>query len=426
LTLIPIRIDLDIQPFMPSAALPPPTTYSHLDLSQPIYRQGEQTVPFRLKDTFLWNLHESLTTIDQFAQTMVQDLDLPRRSEFAQEIAKQIRNQLEDWATVALHPLFHTQQVQTSNGIVTALKQGGVSTNASQTPALSGSATPLRNGTSHLNDTSVSSPFKQATSALQEITASATAITPDSEDFNPDDMYRCIVNLNINLANYLYTDQFEWSLLHPVGTAELFAKQTCADLGLNGEWVATMTHAIYEAVLKLKKEACESGGLVGGGLIRNDAAHDAEAGWRYDPEHLADSWEPKIEILSKEEIDKREVERERAIRVKRRETQRFVAGGNQQPVENRGGYFDEPTGEERMGRGERSKKKRRWRSLSPQPGVNTPGARGTPDVGGYGGGVALADDQRNTWQCTHCKIWGSSVWAVRDGPAGPKVCVTPS
>jgi chromatin structure-remodeling complex subunit SFH1 len=55
-----------------------------------------------------------------------------------------------------------------------------------------------------------------------------------------------------------------------------------------------MTHAIYEAVLRLKKEACESGGLVGGngygGEIDNLAVDGQEAGWRFDNEHLADEW----------------------------------------------------------------------------------------------------------------------------------------
>ena len=55
------------------------------------------TVPYRLKDVFLWNLHETLTTTDQFAQVMVQDLDLPNRGQVANEISKQIRTQLEEY-----------------------------------------------------------------------------------------------------------------------------------------------------------------------------------------------------------------------------------------------------------------------------------------------------------------------------------------
>lgn len=417
-TLIPICIDLEIPAFVPQAPLPPPqgVGFGQIDTSLPVYRQQETTLPYRLKDMFLWNLHETLTTTDQFAQVMVQDLDLPNRNHYANEISKQIRTQLEEYAGVALHPLFHAQHTPTSNGVVTTIK--AVSRDASTTPAGSGNATPMRNGSSQLAGTPT--PFKPDTPSPL-VTATAAPILPESDDFNPDDMYRCTINLSVNLSNNLYQDKFEWSLLHPPGTAEMFAKQTCGDLGLYGEWVPAITHAIYEAVLRLKKEACESGGIVGGisGEIANDAAHGAEAGWRYDNEHLADEWEPKLEQLSKEEIEKREGDRERRIRRLRRETARFssntgMMGGLPQATENK--YDD--AGEERMGRGERSKKKRRFRSLSPVGRSGTPGGRGTPDGGiaGYGGGGSLTDYERSTWRCAHCHIWGTAVWAVRDGP----------
>lgn len=441
LTLVPIRIDLDIPAYNPPPPLPVPQGigFPHIDTALPVYRPQDMTVPYRLKDIFLWNLHETLTTTDQFAQTMVQDLDLPNRGQMANEISKQIRTQLEEYAGVALHPLFHSQQTSTANGVVTTIQQGPGSRDASATPAASGNATPmrgagtpLRNGLSQINGFSTPSrvPTNSSIAPQPDVKATASTIPPESDDFNPDDMYRCIVSLNINLSNHLYTDKFEWSLLHPPGTAEMFAKQTCADLGLPGEWVPAMTHAIYEAVLRLKKEACESGGLVGGygGEIPNDAAHGAEAGWRYDNEHLADEWEPKVEQLSKEEIEKREGDRERQIRRLRRETARFssntgMMGGMPQANENRG-YFDPEPTEERMGRGERSKKKRRFRSLSPLGRSGTPGGRGTPDggsMGGYGGGGSLNDYERNTWRCAHCKTWGTAVWAVRDGPHGSRV-----
>jgi chromatin structure-remodeling complex subunit SFH1 len=433
LTLIPIRIDLDIPAYAPPPPLPVPQGigYPHIDTSLPVYRPQETTVPYRLKDIFLWNLHETLTTTDQFAQTMVQDLDLPSRGQMANEISKQIRTQLEEYAGVALHPLFHSQQTSTANALVTTIQAGLDSRDVSATPAASGNATPMRNGLSQSNGFSTPSKMpRNEAPPPPEMKASAIPITEESDDYNPDDMYRCIVTLNINLSNHLYTDKFEWSLLHPPGTAEMFAKQTCADLGLPGEWIPAMTHAIYEAVLRLKKEACESGGLVGGygGEIPNEAAHGAEAGWRYDNEHLADEWEPKVEQLSKEEIEKREGDRERQIRRLRRETARFssnagMMGGMPQAGDNKG-YFDPEPVEERMGRGERSKKKRRFRSLSPLARSGTPGGRGTPDVGGmggYGGGGSLNDFERNTWRCSHCKTWGTAVWAVRDGPHGPRV-----
>ncbi|KAF2813512.1 SNF5-domain-containing protein [Mytilinidion resinicola] len=426
LTLIPIRIDLDIQPFRPDAPLPTPNNARDfgIDESLPAYKQPEMTPAFRLKDAFLWNLHEALTTPDQFAKVFVDELDFPndRKPALVMTIAGQIRQQLEEYAGVALHPLFHSTTSTANDGNTVKAIQPALSRDESSTPApaLNGMSSMLSNFSNFSNGTNgtpgTQTPVK-ATNGVNGITATATPL-PEEDVHNPDDTYRCIINLNINLLNRLYSDKFEWSLLHPPGFAEVFAKQTCADLGLAGEWVPAMTHAIYEAVLRLKKEACENGGLVGGyGEIDNDAAEGAEAGWRYDHEHLCDEWEPKVEILSKEEIEKREGDRERQIRRLRRETARFSSTANMTGGMPQGDYFANPESQEQaMGRGERNKKKRRFRSLSPV-------SRETPDVGGtgYGGqGGGLQEWERQNWRCAHCWVWGSAVWAVRDGPNGPR------
>ena len=436
LTLIPIRIDLDIPSFIPAAPFPPPNPNS-ADITLPQYRPQEATAPYKLRDIFCWNLHETLITTDQFAQTLAQDLDLPNRQHAVAEISKQIRTQLEEYSGVALHPLFSSETLQPAqppaatngaNGVT-----NGTTTNGTPKPQ---SVFKSRDGSPSSFARAVSRPDTPAQTAgpatpsqpqdanAPKVTAEASPILPDSDDYNPDDTYRCIVNLNLNLSSTLYTDKFEWSLLHPPGTAEAFAKMTCTDLGLTGEWIPAMTHAIYEAVLRLKKEACEAGGIVAGwgGLqqdLPNDAAHGTEAGWRYEPDHLADDWEPKVEFLSKEDMEKREGDRERQVRRLRRETARFSSTTGLLGGTPFGGAME--VEEERMGRGERSKKKRRFRSLSPLGRSGTPGGRGTPDVGGYGGGGALTDQDRLTWRCSHCRVWGTSVWAVRDGPAGPRV-----
>jgi chromatin structure-remodeling complex subunit SFH1 len=388
LTLVPIRIDLNITPFQPTRALPPPPSDGPQNIAtlMPQFKPGEMTTPYKLKDFFLWNLHESLVTPRQFATILINELDLPAPQSlvYIEEITNQIRTQLEEYAGVALHPLFHATNTTASNDA----SQTAVPTprDISQTPAAS--STPGPYGMEGLKASSSRITVGQDEDS---VSAAAAPISSGSIDINNlDDTYRCIITLNINLLNKLYTDKFEWSLLHPPGTAEMFAKQTCADLGLAGEWVPAMAHAIYEAVLRLKKEACESGGLVGGGEIDNSAANGQEAGWRYDPEHLADEWEPKVEILSKEEIEKREGDRERQIRRLRRETARFssttnMAGGA--PT----GYFDPPDAETPLGRGERIKRKRRLRSLSPTGRGGTPG--GTSESAGYGGGAGILSDR---------------------------------
>lgn len=381
--LIPIRIDMDIQPFRPEAPLPMPSNAREfgIDESLPAYKQPEVTPAYRLKDSFLWNLHEALTTPDQFAKVFVDELDLPaeRKPQLIQNIASQIRTQLEEYAGVALHPLFHSTTTPppppTLAGTITKALQPAQSQTGTSTPVTgvtNGVSTPVANGAAQTGGTSTPAAIPNG------ISATATSL-PSEELHNPDDTYRCIVTLNINLMNRLYSDKFEWSLLHPPGFAEMFAKVTCADIGLAGEWIPALTHAIYEATLRLKKEVCENGGLVGDGELDNDAADVISgAGWRYDQEHLCDEWEPKVEILSKEEIEKREGDREREIRRLRRDTARFSSTANMSGTPQND-FFANPEQTENMGRGERSKKKRRFRSLSPV-------GRDTPDSGtGYGG-----------------------------------------
>ncbi|GFF25426.1 RSC complex subunit Sfh1, putative [Aspergillus lentulus] len=406
LTLIPIRIDLEVPAHQPLEPFPLPrgVVDPGINPTLPGYRRPDPLPAFRIKDTFLWNLHEALATPEEFAMGFVRDLDLPNPQAMTLAISNQIRQQLEEYAGVALHPLFQSTQLKPAP--------------TSQTnPSRDVSATPV--------------PTQAATPDNRAIGVSVTkeALVNDSI-LNPDDAYRCLINLNINLQNRLYTDKFEWSLLHPPGMAEEFAQVTCADLGLGGEWVGAIAHGIYEAVLKLKKEVCESGGMISGmggygNEIDNQAANGTEAGWRYDPEGLGDEWEPKVETLSKEEIEKREGDRERQIRRLRRETARFSSTAGITPDMSRqgSGYFDVDS-ETPLGRGERSKRKRRFRSLSPSGRGGTPGGRGTPDTGsgaGYGGGGGtLSDWERQSWRCSNCMVWGSAVWAVRDGPAGPR------
>lgn len=53
-----------------------------------------ETETHRIRDCFVWNLHESLVTPEQFARTFTADLDLP--ATWADTVAAQIRAQLED------------------------------------------------------------------------------------------------------------------------------------------------------------------------------------------------------------------------------------------------------------------------------------------------------------------------------------------
>jgi chromatin structure-remodeling complex subunit SFH1 len=406
LNLVPIRIDLSVNPFQPEAPLPKPNNARELgvDENSPAYKAPDMTPEFRIKDSFLWNLHESLMTPDQFAKVFVVMHPLFNPTSTTTE-TRNISTRVPISREVSSTPFAHTPSVQQPQ------------TNGVNTPNVA--QTPLPNDA---NVSAVAQPL------------------PPSSVHNPDDAYRCIISLSINLMNRLYTDKFEWSLMHPAGFPEIFAKQTCADLGLSGEWVPALAHAIYEAVLKLKKDYCENNGsllgVIGSGVdawgqIDNEAAEvhcdgalaiGEAAGWRFDNDDLGAEWQPHVEVLSKDEIEKREGDRERQIRRQRREMAARATAGFAPPPALANDYFGAQAGagdEERMGRGERSKKKRRFRSLSPT-------GRETPDFTAAFGGEQgkLTESERPGWQCTHCRIGGSAVWAVRDGPNGPRVSLT--
>ncbi|RPA77079.1 SNF5-domain-containing protein [Ascobolus immersus RN42] len=270
----------------------------------------------RLKDSFLWNLYETLITPDEFAETMAVDLQLPPH--MIGKIAEAIRSQLEEYAPVA--------QVE----------------------------------------------------------------LPAEENFP------VIVNLNIHLRNSLFTDKFEWNLAeNDHYTPEAFAQITCADMALVGEFKPAISHAIYEATLKSKKEILETPSLISD-TVANDAAFDAAAGWRVDQDTFCDDWSPRIETLSREEIEKREENRDRELRRLRRESSRFGTGTVSYGVE-----------EEAMGRGER-KKKKRFPNRSPSP-------TGTPTNSSQ-----LSDWERERWRCQWCLAPGTSVWGVRESYFGEK------
>jgi len=54
-----------------------------------------ETDTHRIRDCFVWNLHEALVTPEEFARTFCADLDLPA-APWADTVAAQIRAQLED------------------------------------------------------------------------------------------------------------------------------------------------------------------------------------------------------------------------------------------------------------------------------------------------------------------------------------------
>jgi len=155
-------------------------------------------------------------------------------------------------------------------------------------------------------------------------------------------------------------DHIEWDLLSPL-TPEDFAKRLCVELGLSGEAIPLIAHAIHEELLKHKKDAIEwgviggdvtghgasgpggttsttgggedgaerrTGAGGGGGMVLKDKT-GLGLGWGRTPRDSrgprtlqsvwrewsdAEEFRTRFEELTAEEVERRDIERERASR----------------------------------------------------------------------------------------------------------------
>ncbi|KAJ7256828.1 hypothetical protein B0H12DRAFT_1183095 [Mycena haematopus] len=220
-----------------------------------------ETDTHRIRDCFVWNLNEELIQPDNFARIFCADLDLPAVP-WADTVANQIRAQLEEHEAIA-----------------------------------------------------------------------RLEITNDGFAAEGDEVPECrvILSIDVQIANHHLLDHIEWDLLSPL-TPEDFSKTLCCELGLTGEAVPLIAHAVHEELMKHKKDAVEWGVVDGGGMrdktglglgsvARGRGPKPLESVWRDWQE--ADEFRTRFEVLTAEEVERREVERERASRRLRRETSKF-------------------------------------------------------------------------------------------------------
>jgi chromatin structure-remodeling complex subunit SFH1 len=150
--------------------------------------------------------------------------------------------------------------------------------------------------------------------------------------------------IDVQVDNHHLLDHIEWDLRSGL-TPEEFTHQLCLDLGLTGEAEPLISHAIHEELMRHKKDAIEWG-VIGGfpteqAATTEDGAKDKSGlglmkdktglglGWGRTPKEgrgprilrsvwrdwaEAEEFKTRWEMLSQEEVERREVERERASR----------------------------------------------------------------------------------------------------------------
>jgi chromatin structure-remodeling complex subunit SFH1 len=114
----------------------------------------------------------------------------------------------------------------------------------------------------------------------------------------------------------LLRDQFEWDLYCPENSPEDFAKCLAADLGIGGEYVGLIAHAIHEQLLQYKKERL-------GSVLGDDNATFRRHRSRYQQEDVRSlfrygeethEWAPTMDGLTQDQIEKLLIDRERSAR----------------------------------------------------------------------------------------------------------------
>ncbi|KAA8490832.1 SWI/SNF-related matrix-associated actin-dependent regulator of chromatin subfamily B member 1-A [Porphyridium purpureum] len=136
-----------------------------------------------------------------------------------------------------------------------------------------------------------------------------------------------VVSIDLRMGRIILRDQFEWDILNHENCPESFATQLCADLGLPSEYVSNMACGLREQLYSLRFSP--------DGLRHSTYARDLDTTGVL--RSLADTanWQPTVECLSKEDVERVERREIREARLNRRNrgrsdfdaSPRFLAAG---------------------------------------------------------------------------------------------------
>lgn len=291
-----------------------------------------ETDTHRIRDCFVWNLHEKLVTPESFARTFCTDLDIPH-APWVETVATQIRAQLEEMEGVGGMDL--------AVDVLADMDVDGEETyRADEVPECR----------------VVLAVRKRAFCIPPRLVLNRFSIKHAPS----------LRQIDVQVDNHHLTDHIEWDLRSPL-TPEDFTRQLCLDLGLSGEAIPLIAHAIHEELIKHKRDAIEWGVIdsaasnnaalanhnqpqdamtkeqrdkerdrSGAGLLKDKTG--LGLGWGRAPKQgrgpqvlrsvwrdwqEAEEFGTRWEELTAEEVERREIERERATRRLRRETSKF-------------------------------------------------------------------------------------------------------
>jgi chromatin structure-remodeling complex subunit SFH1 len=151
-----------------------------------------ETDNHRIRDCFLWNCNEDLIAPQVFAKSFCADLELPQQ--YSTQVSAAIQSQIEEHEGIASLDL--------------------------------------------------------------------TDESGDRMSGYEEEECRVLLAIDVQIANSHLVDTIEWDLMSTL-SPEVFAEGLCADLGLPGESVPIIAHAVYEEILRHKRDAVEWGAIGG-------------------------------------------------------------------------------------------------------------------------------------------------------------------
>ncbi|KAI8904852.1 hypothetical protein EDD86DRAFT_194649, partial [Gorgonomyces haynaldii] len=202
-----------------------------------------------LRDAFTWNLNESLMTPEYFAHQLCQDFDTPISAQFIPLIAESIRKQVQEYGHAV-------EEDCPGDGVLEF----------------------------NIDD-------------VKEELAPG-----DHAEESYGDM-RIVVKLDMHVGPLHLKDQFEWPLFNTYDiTPEVFSRRYCTELGIAGEFIPIVAHAIREQVVNARMNFGEA---------------EIPPFFRQRPlrgQEDDDIWEPELRQLSQQEVDQLMKEEERQSR----------------------------------------------------------------------------------------------------------------
>ncbi|KAI8371226.1 hypothetical protein EDC96DRAFT_501887 [Choanephora cucurbitarum] len=230
---------------------------------------------YRVRDTFTWNLNESLISPEQFAEITCDDLRLPVPV-FGPLIAASIKEQIQDF------DLNMSSMVVQDESKVDAYEEF------------------MRSKKQKI----------QHTEEEEETISKSSSIE-----------LRTIIKLDIIVGNRILNDQFEWDITCKHNSPEAFAEKMVSDLGLGGEFKTAIAHSIREQVHVYIKSLLLTGHDFNDSLVENDELRRSflpvVRNVVRETQYL-ERFTPSLLELTESELDKIEKGRIRESRRKRR------------------------------------------------------------------------------------------------------------